>query len=149
MTGCIPALIGTAQRVTEVRRIADDTVKPEFCGEMGKIRTLNRNPVLPWGIRRISGCLLRGLWINLNRRYAIGAALSRHDCHQSGAASHIQHGFPPFHRKPRTQQDPIGPHLHGATVLFYPETFEIKVLIGHSGWRFTLQNYFFCFIHPF
>ena len=55
MTGCIPALIGTAQRVTEVRRIADDTVKPEFCGEMRKIRTLNRNPVLPWGIRRIYG----------------------------------------------------------------------------------------------
>ncbi len=74
----------------------------------------------------VTGGLCSGSRIYLDGRHLCSASLGRHQGHHSRSRPYVKHAASWSDIGPRTQQDAVGAHLHGAILLIDRETFELE-----------------------
>ena len=124
MPGRIASCIGRPQRIAEIGRIGEDSVKRRIAFVISHISSNNLNPVGPLRAGGITCGLGSGSSIYLYGSYPTRTSLCSHQRHQTCSGPYIQHTAPGAYIGPSAQQHAVGTHFHGTILLIYHETLE-------------------------
>lgn len=152
MSGAVPGAVRTAQRIPEIRRVAQYGPEMEAAFKFIYIDIQALHVFLPWRGGKVIGSLGRCGRIKFyccntffHTAHVALEPLCCDERHDSRTRTDIKHRSAAVKRSPRPQQDTVRPHFHGASVLTHKKPSELKPVICHTSAKVQKFPFLFYF----